>query len=302
MPNHELSSENLYHFKQDYKIIESILKNGFRHTKWNESIPYENLIQQNFIVCFCDIRIEDSRSHRACYGNNAIVLTKEWGINNGVSPVRYVHENSPGISQDYIQSKNRYRDIRQRSNGRGDDVLKEYVIFSVLKDSDKLKSDTFQTEINENPALLREMSELETEYRDIYHILTRYKKGNVLAKFLRSLINRIFELHNELERRDSYMRIYKDDFTQPANNHTIHDKILYEEKEWRSIKYRDISEKSDFLPVSYNLTFNEDDIVAILVEDKEKKDSLIQFLSTNSTLVNATKTIPKIEIITNFKE
>jgi uncharacterized protein (DUF433 family) len=74
-----LSSDNLYHFtgrKDGFSTLKKIVKTGFRFGLQNEQVPHGIIIQQNFAVCFCDIRIDGARFHRKYYGNNALVLTK----------------------------------------------------------------------------------------------------------------------------------------------------------------------------------------------------------------------------------
>ncbi len=46
------------------------------------------------MVSFCDIPLSQIKEHIENYGNYAIGLSKEWGIDNGISPVLYVHKNS----------------------------------------------------------------------------------------------------------------------------------------------------------------------------------------------------------------
>lgn len=128
MAKDRLSSDNLYHFKSNVSVLKSILTYGFRHSLWPETIPYKKSEQNKFMVCFCDIRIEDANYHRQTYGHNAIVLTKEWGKKNGISPVRYIHENSPGILPNYIKSKNRFREIRENAGDHYDTVAMDYSI------------------------------------------------------------------------------------------------------------------------------------------------------------------------------
>lgn len=303
MTKDRLSSDNLYHFKSNVEILKSILTHGFRHNLWEESIPYKKSKQSNFMVCFCDIRIEESDFHRQCYGNNAIVLTKEWGIKNGVSPVRYIHKNSQGVSQNYLRSRDRFRSIREAAAEHTDTICMDYAIFSILSDLNKLKYDSIEEDIAQNSSLQKEMENLEQEFTGIIDSLKGLKNGQdkIFTKFWYSFFNRLVELHNELEQRDSYMRVYSDDFK------TIQNKILYDEKEWRSIKYADKSNFQEavskgFLPPNYNLTFTDCDLLAILVEDQQSFDNVESYLKNNNTLLDTNKTLDKLEIITNYKE
>lgn len=79
--NQRLSSDNLYHFTQDSNTIIKILETGFRYSLCNESIPNKSIHKNIFNISFCDIKFEDSETHRKYYGDNAIVLSKDWGDN-----------------------------------------------------------------------------------------------------------------------------------------------------------------------------------------------------------------------------
>jgi hypothetical protein len=307
MAKDRLSSDNLYHFKSNISVLKSILTHGFRHSLWSETIPYKKSEQNNFIVCFCDIRIEDTNYHRQTYGDNAIVLTKDWGKRNGVSPVRYIHAYSPGILPNYIKSKNLFREVRKNAEDHYDTVLMDYSIFSVLIDLKKLHHDSLQVDINSNPGLLSEMNALEIEFHQLFEALKPMGQDKALTKYFRSLTNRIVELHNELERRDAFMRVYSEDFTHPTTGTTIKNKILYDEKEWRSIKFAenaDYSEatKNKFLPPNYNLLFGDNDVLAILLKDEATVNDVKDYIVNNKTLLETTKTISKLKVIDDYKE
>ena len=46
------------------------------------------------MVCFCDIPLSDIAEHTQKYGNYAIGLKKTWAMEQGVTPILYVHDNS----------------------------------------------------------------------------------------------------------------------------------------------------------------------------------------------------------------
>jgi hypothetical protein len=307
MTRDRLSSDNLYHFKSDVSVLNAILTHGFRHTMWTERIPYKNSRQLNFMCCFCDIRIEDAKFHRSVYGDNAIVLTKEWGIRNGVNPVRYVTETSPGLSQDYMGSKNRYRSIRKITQDDIDTLMMQYLVFSVLKDEKKLTYDSVEEEFINNPNLNDAIDKLESDYVNIFEHLKDSPHKQSLVKIMRSLANRIGELHNELEKRDSLMRAYIEDFVHPSTKTTIKHKVLYDEREWRSIKYADQADyaqaNSDrFLSPKYNLCFNDNDVLAILLKNQSCLDNVKDYLTKNKTLLDPAITLSKLSIIDSYQE
>lgn len=122
------------------------------------------------------------------------------------------------------------------------------------------------------------------------------------------------ELHNELENRDAIVRVYQDDFTSPATGTVIKDKILYDEREWRSVKFfgdqdfqKNPKEFEDainnkFLPKRFNLKFTRDDLVAILVNDQKEIDELVDFVKKTKTPINSKTDLPKIKLYADFHE
>ena len=127
------------------------------------------------MVCFCDIKIEDAGIHRRLYGNNALVLAKEWGIRNHVQPVTYIHENSPTVSPNYVGMRNRFREIHQ-NNPRNEDMpqaMTNYLIFSKLLDDGKLKHELIANDIEENPNLGPDIQAAEREFLEFVEALDR---------------------------------------------------------------------------------------------------------------------------------
>lgn len=112
---------------------------------------------------------------------------------------------------------------------------------------------------------------------------------NYLNKIIKILITQINDLQSELTERDNFIRIYEDDFECPQTKEKKR-KILYDEREWRSIYLFDIDEDSQdkqttdidkymqqkYLPSNYNLRFNEDDVIAILTKDDISKEFIIE--------------------------
>lgn len=211
MKSQRLSSDYLYHFKKDFSILKLMLENGFRYSLWEEKLPYKNISQQNFIVCFCDINFEDSKSHRDCYGNNAIVLTKDWGINNSITPVSYIHRQSKAISTSYIKHKNAYRAARNKAKNNNE-ILQLYLMYSILYDKKNISEDRLEEALNKNPFLLKTLGEIENNYCDYYDRLKVNDLHKKFAEYMISLFEKVLKLHHELEQRDSLLRIYEDNF------------------------------------------------------------------------------------------
>src|SRR5450759_4535673 len=104
-----LSSDTLFHYTSKLENLKSILKDGLEHHLIDEKLPHRGFENHNYIVCFCDILLENASYHKKVYGNYAIGLTKEWGINNKVTPMRYIHNNSIGGTLDYAKIKSDFR-------------------------------------------------------------------------------------------------------------------------------------------------------------------------------------------------
>lgn len=96
-----ISANTLFHFTQEFDTLIKILQSKFYprlclerglwypgDKKW--AIP---------MVCFCDIPLSSIADHTKRYGNYAIGIKKTWAIEQGVTPVLYVHDNSCFIEQ-----------------------------------------------------------------------------------------------------------------------------------------------------------------------------------------------------------
>jgi hypothetical protein len=112
-----------------------------------------------------------------------------------------------------------------------------------------------------------------------------------------SLFNRIKELHNELERRDAFVRAYVEDF-QPSSGPIIVGKVLYDEREWRSVKMTNpipvetgvsrnrAAHDAGFLPPEYNLSFSADDVKYVIVENVADKQVVLDFVVKEKCLIS----------------
>ena len=103
----------MYHYTNKLEWIISIIQNGFEFRSCKEKLPLTGFSNSVFskpgiivhfispeVVCFCDIPFSLVSDHINQYGEYCIGLTKEWGINNGISPIRYVHYNTPELKDD----------------------------------------------------------------------------------------------------------------------------------------------------------------------------------------------------------
>ncbi len=104
-----ISTNTLFHFTKDVDTLKSILSFNFypRLCLENLSDIHGDEMYLAFpMVCFCDIPLSQINNHVENYGNYALGLTKTWGINNGLSPILYIHNNSTTTS--VIQSLHKF--------------------------------------------------------------------------------------------------------------------------------------------------------------------------------------------------
>lgn len=288
--NQRLSSDNLYHFTQDSNTIIKILETGFRYSLCNESIPDKSIYKNIFNISFCDIKFEDSETHRKCYGNNAIVLSKDWGIKNGISPVRYIHLNSPGLSESYVSIKDHYNLVTFLNTNCNFDLYQSYLITSIMSNDKLIDITKLKSELK-SPFFKVNYNKVKTEFSNFRQNIQSQSTNdfNYLNKIIDILITQINDLQRELTERDNFIRIYEDEFECPQTKERKR-KILYDEREWRSIYIFDIDKgdpdkqttdidkymQQKYLPSNYNLRFNEDDVIAILTKDDISKELIIE--------------------------
>ena len=109
----KISTDNLYHYTSKFEWVLSILKNRFEFRRCEENLPLTGFSTSVFslpgiikysiypkVVCFCDIPFNLVSNHVDQYGEYCIGLTKEWGMKNGITPLRYVHYDTPDLRDD----------------------------------------------------------------------------------------------------------------------------------------------------------------------------------------------------------
>jgi len=112
-----ISTDNLYHYTRRFDWILSILENGFEFRRCEEDLPLTGFSSSVFsfpgiikysiypkVVCFCDLPFNLVSDHVNQYGEYCIGLTKEWGMKNGITPIRYVHYDTPDLRDDTFYS------------------------------------------------------------------------------------------------------------------------------------------------------------------------------------------------------
>lgn len=96
-----ISANTLFHFTRKYETLINILMSKFYPRLCLESclLSKDNKKWAVPMVCFCDIPLSNIAQHTQKYGNYAIGIKKDWAIEQGVSPILYVHEKSRIVDQ-----------------------------------------------------------------------------------------------------------------------------------------------------------------------------------------------------------
>lgn len=92
-----LSANTLFHFTKDLDTLLSILRSKFYPRACFEASLIPDIFDIRMaipMVCFCDIPLSQISKHVGKYGSYAIGLKKGWAMEQGVTPVLYVHKNS----------------------------------------------------------------------------------------------------------------------------------------------------------------------------------------------------------------
>lgn len=96
MVNMAISTNSIIHYTSSFKVLTSILKEGFKIKYCLEKLEVddESSNAAHPMISFCDIPLSESTQHFAAYGKYGIGLSKSWAIENGVNPVIYIDKNS----------------------------------------------------------------------------------------------------------------------------------------------------------------------------------------------------------------
>jgi hypothetical protein len=281
----EISAQSLYHYT-DISAIKSILKSkGFRYSALSESIPYKRTFRRiNFAVCFCDLVIDDATVHRSTYGQAAIALSKEWGIRNGVTPVQYIHSGTPALSDYYMAMMAVFRGMKsltEEHNLNPSDVQRHHAAIIRWR-----RDEHEQVGHIEPRDPTREERTLVQHYNMELLKVTNDDSNEftpIIEHTFESLMWYITLLHNELDNRDSYFRIYEE---QSSSGKMVR---RYDEREWRAVfqfMVGDSTETSiekrdngkEWLIEPYTLKFEVSDITQIIVANDVQNKNLELFL------------------------
>lgn len=92
-----ISANTLFHFTNSIENLQNILTNNFSPRYCLEYFDYVDKFEEYLalpMVCFCDIPLSQTTEHIDKYGSYAIGLKKEWAIQNAITPVLYLHNES----------------------------------------------------------------------------------------------------------------------------------------------------------------------------------------------------------------
>lgn len=209
-----ISSSSLFHFTPKFEYLQGIVEAGFKFRPCTEELPlagYRECIFAQFgvvqhtlrslVVCFCDLPLSASQDHRAQYGQYAIALTKEWGMANGVTPIRYVHARSPDFTS---ETYNKVMDLPNYLRQHGHDIHR--VFADVMAELGELDVPT------------------EADFQNL-PIGIKSVMAGVNGEFL--------SLVSHMQAIMPYVRTYEGEWTDRATNKQKH-RVFYDEREWRA--------------------------------------------------------------------
>jgi hypothetical protein len=206
-----------------------------------------------------------------------------------------------------------YRSARYAVGNQPHKMLLMYLVHCILRESSDLIQGDLETTVTLDPST---RAKAQNAQQRIKNALTEDETMKVKAEvtyLLDLLMDQIHQLHNELEKRDAHMRAYKEDFISPATGQLIKGKVLYDEREWRLVRFLDVSDvlsrpglyaeavKNGYLPSEYNLKFGDDDVCAILVENESGKSDIIRLVEGGETLLSQAMS-KKVFIAKEFTE
>jgi hypothetical protein len=185
------------------------------------------------------------------------------------------------------------------------EMLRHYICSAKLYDAGEVSHGNVASAVESDPLLLIRYAKIQLDLVKTTEGITSDPVRAAFLAHLNDLFNRIKDLHNELEARDAFIRAYIEDF-KPSDGDVIRGKVLYDEREWRSIKIIEARHdglhatpyaeavKNKFLPLSYNLRFTADDLQFVVVEHESDKETIRDFLSANACLVTSDEVTGKL--------
>jgi hypothetical protein len=248
-------TSSVFRFTKDFDLLKKIIRDGIIPNYCEEDLTFDD--ESEFVVgipmaSFCDIPIMLLDEHNSRYGNYGIALSKQWAIENGLTPVMYIANSDVARAVYFHHTKN-------------EKVLKWYNRADVKA---KLINDTIYKSFP-----LKEFAKMmgaQQEHSVNTHIIGYLKKYE--GKYKGKKINN----YEENEWR----------YLVPDEDGT---KWFWSKEEylnWRFPKGNKDADKplpSDALK-KYTLKFNLNEVSYILIKDDEFKARLIEFIKKLKTI------------------
>ena len=95
-----ISANTLFHFVSQRKFLKDILHGKLIPRYCVEHFEINDYLKGDVVIpmkCFCDIPLSQIYEHTNTYGKFAIGITEEWAQKEGITPVIYIHNQSPQI-------------------------------------------------------------------------------------------------------------------------------------------------------------------------------------------------------------
>ena len=130
-----ISANTLFHFTSTYDTLIKILQSRFLPKLCLEKGVWhpENKKWAIPMVCFCDIPLSQITDHTQKYGNYALGIKKTWAIEQGVTPILYVHDKSSFIGHG-LNSLNWALELSEKDNGHLNERLTQVMsMFFMMK-------------------------------------------------------------------------------------------------------------------------------------------------------------------------
>lgn len=248
-------TSSVFRFTRDYELLKKILRDGVIPNYCDEDFSFGT---QDFYVgipmaSFCDIPISLLDEHTSRYGNYGIALSKEWAIQQGITPVMYVANEVVLESVYFHYARNRKSLERFHSESGQSAQAPVGSIMRLLSPKEK-----------------EQLSMIEQEHAMITHII------GYLQKYIGEFKSKPVNNYEENEWR----------FLVPDEDGTtwFWDKTDYER--WRfpneDRKAPKPSPKEELK--KHTLRFTSRDISYILIKDDEFKSRMIAFIKQTKTI------------------
>lgn len=134
-PKAKLRADALFNFMTDLEFLEKVLNTCMLSPRYCvEDVKYlklKGIHQVAFpMKCFCDINLHNLQEHIKWYGQYAIGLSKDFGIERGLQPIKYVNKNS-----DLIKGYSERFNSALKESERGDssnEAYRDYLLMELL--------------------------------------------------------------------------------------------------------------------------------------------------------------------------